>query len=208
MLKSKHLRVYERNMAKIGYARVSSTGQSLEVQLDRLNQVGCEKIYREKRSGKTAARPEFKNCMSYLRDGDTLIITRLDRLARSVVHLSQVAERFKNENINLVVTDQSIDTSTSTGRLMFNMLATIAEFETDLRAERQLEGINKAKENGVKFGRPSKRTVEIDLEIYINNQKGKGASELAKTYGFGVSTIHRIIATIKKQNNLGCTEIS
>lgn len=141
--------------------------------------------------------------MSYLRDGDTLIITRLDRLARSVVHLSQVAEHFKNENINLVVTDQSIDTST--GRLMFNMLATIAEFETDLRAERQLEGINKAKENGVKFGRPSKRTVEIDLEIYIKNQKGKGASKLAKTYGFGVSTIHRIIATIKKQKNIGCT---
>jgi len=114
-----------------------------------------------------------------------------------------VAERFKNENINLVVTDQSIDTSTSTGRLMFNMLATIAEFETDLRAERQLEGINKAKESGVKFGRPSKRTVEIDLEIYIKNQKGKGASELAKTYGFGVLLFTESLQPSKNKKILG-----
>lgn len=187
-------------MTSVGYARVSSTGQSLEVQLDKLKSAGCEKIYQEKRSGKTAARPEFQSCMNYLRDGDTLVITRLDRLARSVVHLSQVAERFKNENINLIVTDQSIDTSTSTGRLMFNMLATIAEFETDLRSERQLEGIAKAKENGVAFGRPSKRTPELDLEIYTKNQNGTGATQLSKDYGFGVSTIYRIIANVKKEH--------
>ncbi|MDF4892093.1 recombinase family protein, partial [Vibrio parahaemolyticus] len=81
-----------------------------------------------------------------------MVITRLDRLARSVVHLAQLAKRFEKEKINVIVIDQNIDTSTSTGRLIFNMLASIAEFENDLRTERQAEGIAKAKENGVKFG--------------------------------------------------------
>ena len=118
-------------MPKIGYARVSSMGQSLEVQLEKLNKVNCDRIYQEKRSGRTADRPELKSCINYLREGDTLIITRLDRLARSVVHLAQLAKRFEEEKIDLVVIDQNIDTSTSTGRLMFNMLASIAEFEND-----------------------------------------------------------------------------
>jgi DNA invertase Pin-like site-specific DNA recombinase len=183
-------------MAKIGYARVSSTGQSLEVQLSKLNSAGCEKIYQEKRSGKTSARPEFQHCMNYLREGDTLVITKLDRLARSVIHLAQVAIRFQKENIDLIVIDQAIDTSTSTGRLMFNVLAAIAEFETDLRAERQLEGIAKAKEHGVKFGRPSKRTDEIDLEIYNKREEGVSIGQLAKKYGLGSATIYRILSDV------------
>lgn len=186
-------------MSKIGYARVSSTGQSLEVQLDKLNQVGCDKIYHEKQSGKTASRPEFQKCMNYLREGDTLVITRLDRLARSVIHLSQVAERFQAENIDLVVIDQAIDTSTPTGRLMFNMLAAIAEFETDLRSERQLEGITKAKEHGVKFGRPTKRTAEIDVEIYNKRKEGVSIGQLAKNYGLGSATIYRILNDVSEK---------
>lgn len=116
-------------MPRIGYARVSSTGQSLEVQLEKLTQAKCDRIYQEKRSGRTAERSEFQSCMNYLREGDTLIITRLDRLARSVVHLAQIAIRFQNEHIDLIVLDQNIDTRTSTGRLMFNMLASIAELK-------------------------------------------------------------------------------
>ncbi len=100
------------------------------------------------------------------RKWDTLVITRLDRLARSVVHLAQLAKRFEKEKINLIVIDQNSDTSTSTGRLMFNMLASIAEFENDLRTERQAEGIAKAKENGVKFGRPEKLDAQICDAIY------------------------------------------
>lgn len=199
MFFSKHLKIYDKKMSKIGYARVSSTGQSLEVQLDKLNQVGCDKIYHEKQSGKTASRPEFQKCMNYLREGDTLVITRLDRLARSVIHLSQVAERFQAENIDLVVIDQAIDTSTPTGRLMFNMLAAIAEFETDLRSERQLEGITKAKEHGVKFGRPTKRTAEIDVEIYNKRKEGVSIGQLAKNYGLGSATIYRILNDVSEK---------
>ncbi|PJN44271.1 recombinase family protein, partial [Vibrio parahaemolyticus] len=95
-------------MEKVGYARVSSTGQSLDVQLEKLNQAGCQRIYQEKRSGRTSNRPEFQACMNYLREGDTLVITRLDRLARSVVHLAQLAKRFDKEKINLIVIDQNI----------------------------------------------------------------------------------------------------
>lgn len=188
-------------MAKIGYARVSSTGQSLDVQISKLKQIGCDKIYSEKRSGKTSVRTEYSECMSYLREGDELYITRLDRLARSVIHLSQIAERFNNESIHLIVIDQSIDTSTSTGRLMFNMLAAIAEFETDLRSERQQEGIHKAKENGTRFGRPAKRSDELDLEIYKKRtEKGNSVGSLAKEYKLGEATIYRIINDVKAAN--------
>ena len=184
-------------MSKIGYARVSSVGQSLEVQLEKLKTAGCEKIYREKRSGKTSARSEFQNCMNYLREGDTLVITRLDRLARSVIHLAQVATRFQKENIDLIVIDQAIDTTTSTGRLMFNMLAAIAEFETDLRSERQAEGIAKAIDNGVKFGRPSKRSDVIDLEIQAKRKEGITIGQLAKDFNLGEATIYRVLASLK-----------
>jgi len=185
-------------MPRIGYARVSSTGQSLDVQLAKLTRANCDRIYQEKRSGKTADRPEFRSCMNYLREGDTLIITRLDRLARSVIHLAQLAKRFESECIDLLVLDQSIDTSTSTGRLMFNMLASIAEFENDLRTERQAEGIAKARENGVKFGRPVKVTDELKQNIYSRRQSGATISQLAKEFSVGEATIYRALNAVKQ----------
>ncbi|PHM35911.1 recombinase family protein [Xenorhabdus innexi] len=187
-------------MAKIGYARVSSTGQSLDIQLDKLRQADCKRIYQEKRSGRTAQRPQFHACMNYLREGDTLIVTKLDRLARSVTHLSQIATRFQQEDINLVVLDQNIDTRTSTGRLMFNMLASIAEFENDLRSERQAEGIAKAQENGVKFGRPAKLNDTIRNDIYARRQAGATISEIAKEFDFGVATIYRVLREFKTRD--------
>ncbi len=185
-------------MSRIGYARVSSTGQSLEVQLEKLNQAKCDRIYQEKRSGRTADRPEFQSCMNYLREGDTLIITRLDRLARSVFHLAQLSKRFQSEGIDLLVLDQNIDTSTSTGRLMFNMLASIAEFENDLRTERQAEGIAKAKENGVKFGRPAKVTDTKKQEIYSRRLAGATIGQLAKEFKLGEATIYRALNAVKQ----------
>ncbi|MBE3902367.1 recombinase family protein [Vibrio parahaemolyticus] len=188
-------------MEKVGYARVSSTGQSLNVQLEKLNQTGCQRIYQEKRSGRTSNRPEFQACMNYLREGDTLVITRLDRLARSVVHLAQLAKRFDKEKINLIVIDQNIDTSTSTGRLMFNMLASIAEFENDLRTERQAEGIAKAKENGVKFGRPAKLNAQICDAIHDRRTEGATIGQLSKEFELGEATIYRALKmAVTKEN--------
>lgn len=182
-------------MSKIGYARVSSTGQSLDVQLSKLKEMDCERVYQEKRSGRTADRSEFKSCMNYLREGDTLVITRLDRLARSVVHLAQIAKRFHNEGINLIVIDQNIDTNTSTGRLMFNMLASIAEFENDLRTERQNEGIAKAKENGVKFGRPAKVNDKMRAEIRSQREAGRAIRKIAKDFSIGEATVYRALSS-------------
>ncbi len=135
--------------------------------------------------------------MNYLREGDTLVISRLDRLARSVVHLSHLAKRFESEGIDLLVVDQNIDTSTSTGRLMFNMLASIAEFENDLRTERQSEGIAKAKENGVKFGRPPKVTEEKKQEIYSRRISGVTIGQLTKEFNLGEATIYRALSAVK-----------
>lgn len=189
-------------MPRVGYARVSSTGQSLEVQLEKLSQAECDRIYQEKRSGRTADRPEFQACMNYLREGDTLIITRLDRLARSVAHLAQLAKRFQQESIDMLVVDQNIDTSTSNGRLMFNMLASIAEFENDLRTERQAEGIAKAKENGVKFGRPAKLTDAKREEIYSRRMAGATIGQLAKEFRLGEATIYRALSAVKQSGSV------
>lgn len=187
-------------MPRVGYARVSSSGQSLEAQLEKLKLAQCDRIYQEKRSGWTADRPEFQSCMDYLREGDTLIITRLDRLARSVVHLAKLAKRFQDEKIDLLVLDQSIDTSTSTGRLMFNMLACIAEFENDLRTERQTEGITKARENGVRFGRPPKLTDGKKQAIYSRRQAGASIGQLVKEFKLGEATIYRALAAVKQSD--------
>lgn len=187
-------------MAKVGYARVSSIGQSLEVQLEKLKLAGCDRIYQEKKSGTTTSRPEFQKCMNYIREGDTLVVTRLDRLARSVLHLAELSSRLDAEGIHLVVIDQSIDTGTPTGRLMFNLLACIAEFENELRAERQREGIEKAKENNVKFGRPQK--ADDALRESIRRRRGEGASigVLVKEFKLSQATIYRSLASSEATN--------
>jgi len=138
-------------MTRIGYARVSSVGQSLEMQLAKL--ADCDKIYREKRSGTVGKRLQLDACLEYVREGDTLVVTRLDRLARSTLHLCQIAEELKRKQVHLQVIDQQIDTTGATGRLLFHMLGAIAQFETELRAERQMDGIQNAKARGVVFGR-------------------------------------------------------
>src|SRR5450432_1039099 len=138
-------------MTSIGYARVSSVGQSLNVQLDKLQH--CTKIFQEHISGVSGQQPRLKACLEYVREGDTLVVTRLDRLARSTLHLCQIAADLERKQVALQVLDQNINTADATGRLLFHMLAAIAQFETELRAERQYEGIQKAKSHGVQFGR-------------------------------------------------------
>ena len=106
-------------MQLVGYARVSSVGQSLEVQLDKL--AHCNKLFQEKASGNLNQRPQLQACLEYVREGDTLIVTRLDRLARSTLHLCQIADILARKSVHLKVVDQNIDTSDATGRLLFNM---------------------------------------------------------------------------------------
>lgn len=180
-------------MTTIGYARVSSVGQSLTVQSDKLNTYGCDKIYQEKISGTTANRTQLKSCLDYVREGDKLVITKLDRLARSTFHLTQIAEYLKTREVELVVIDQNIDTSTPTGKLLFNMLGSIAEFETEIRKERQLEGIAKAKEKGVKFGAKAKLSQQQVSQLKQDRRDGVLIKDLMNKYSLSKDSIYRML---------------
>ena len=178
-------------MALIGYARVSSLGQSLDVQPDKLQH--CDKIFQETVSATTAARPRLQACLEYVREGDTLVVTRLDRLARSTLHLCQIAEQLQRKDIDLHVIDQQIHTGDATGRLLFNMLGAIAQFETELRAERQREGIRQARARGVRFGAKRKLTNEQVAELRQRRQAGELIKTLMTDYKLSKATIYRYL---------------
>jgi DNA invertase Pin-like site-specific DNA recombinase len=180
-------------MATIGYGRVSSTGQSLEVQAEQLRAAGCTKVFEEKVSGTSQqGRVQLAAALDYVREGDTFVVTRLDRLARSMSDLRDIIDRLQAEGVEFRAIQQgAIDTSTSGGRLMLNMLAAVAEFETDLRKERQMEGIQKAKAEGRYRGRPA----SIDAgEIARLRADGLGPTAIAKRLGVGRASIYRVSA--------------
>ncbi len=178
-------------MALVGYARVSSVGQSLDVQLDKLRH--CDKVFQEKKSGTSDKRPELQACLEYIRAGDAVVVTRLDRLARSTLHLCQIADQLKGKKVHLQVLDQNINTSDATGRLLFNMLSAIAQFETEIRAERQADGIQKAKALGVKFGRRKKLTTQQIAEMRQRRKQGTLIKTLMKDYDLSKASVYRLL---------------
>ena len=157
------------------YARVSSEGQSLEIQHEALTAAGCEKIFSEKVSGRsTKDRDQLASALDFVRENDTLIVTRLDRLARSVGDLHQIIEKLTAKGVSFKCLNQSgVDTDTSTGRLMLGVLGAVAVFENDIRRERQMEGIAKAKAAGISGCRhhhpsqPMKRRIQA---LHANGQ--------------------------------------
>ena len=179
-------------MALVGYARVSSVGQSLGVQVAKLGH--CDKLFQEKKSGASGTRPRLHDCLEYVREGDTLVVTRLDRLARSTLHLCQIAEELARKGVHLQVLDQHIDTSDATGRLLFNMLGAIAQFETEIRAERQMDGIQKAKERGVRFGQKKRLTPEQTAELRRRREKGTLIKTLMQDYGLSKVSVYRYLS--------------
>lgn len=186
-------------MAIVGYARVSSIGQTLEIQLDVLNGYGVDVVYSEKQSAtSTNQRHELKRCLDYVREGDTLVITKLDRLARSTYDLTNIAKQLEDNGVDLVVIEQDIDTSTSTGRLLFGMLGLVAQFETEIRAERQMAGIAKAKENNVKFGAKSKLNEDQIAEMVADRNKGMLIRECAEKYSISNDSVYRLMRGYKK----------
>ena len=176
---------------KYGYARVSSSGQDLTVQLDALKLAGCETIRQEKVSGtSTQGRDELNTLLEFMREGDELVITRIDRLARSVRDLQNIVYDLNERGINISATEQPIDTKTSVGKCFLDMLSVFSELETNLRKERQMEGIEKAKEKGVYKGRKPSIDVNAVKEI---KEKGMGASAIAKELGIGRASVYRAL---------------
>ena len=187
-------------MALVGYARVSSVGQRLDVQLDKLKP--CDKIFQEKTSGASGQRPWLRTCLEYVREGDTLVVTRLDRLARSTLP-RQIAEALERMQVGLHVLDQQVDTSDATGRLLFHMLGAIAQFETEIRAERQMDGIQNAKERGVHFGRKKTLTPAQVTELRHRRAHGDLIKTLMQGYGLSKASVYRYLGA--HDTSLGST---
>lgn len=176
----------------IGYARASSDDQDCTIQEHALRAAGCALIRSEKKSGTTmAGRDALTLCMGILREGDTLMVTRIDRLARSVRDLEEIVDVVSARGAYLHATEQPIDTSTPAGKAFLQMLGVFAEFETALRRERQLEGIAKAKAQGVYKGR--KPSVDVDA-VRVLREQGVGASEIAKRLQIGRASVYRALS--------------
>lgn len=175
-----------------GYARVSSIDQDLSIQKAALKAAGCTVIRAEKASGTSRkGRSELQTLMDFLRPGDTLVVTRIDRLARSLRDLQNLVHDLQEKGVHLKATEQPIDTSTPAGKAFLGMLGVFAEFETNLRRERQLEGINAAKERGVYKGRkPSIDPTEVRR---LQQEEGLGATEIAERLGIGRASVYRVL---------------
>ena len=178
-------------MTVIGYARVSTTDQSLDIQEAVLKAAGCEVTRWEKRSGTTTTgRAELQTVLDFLRPGDVLMVTRIDRLARSIGDLQDIVRAVKAKGATLKATEQPIDTGTAAGKCFLDMLGVFAEFETNLRKERQMEGIAKAKAAGVYKGRPA----SIDpARIQQLKAQSVGPSQIAKQLGIARASVYRAL---------------
>jgi len=182
-------------MTNVGYARVSSTGQDLSVQLEKLEGVGCCKIFKEKRSGMDAGRPELKRCLDYLREGDTLYVAKIDRLARSTSDLYRIISALTEKGAAFkVIDDPTIDTDSRTGRLVMGLLALIAEFENDIRRERQMDGIKKARERGTRFGRKPLLIEETIKQVRKLRREGKTVPEIMRETALSKASIYRALS--------------
>jgi DNA invertase Pin-like site-specific DNA recombinase len=176
---------------RIGYARVSTTDQDTSIQVAALKAAGCEKVCEERKSGtSTTGRSELENALAFLRTGDTLVVTRIDRLARSIGDLQVIVRRIREAGAQLACTEQPVDTSTAAGKAFLDMLGVFAEFETNLRRERQAEGIAEAKAKGVYKGRPATIKAAKVAEL---KAEGLGASEIAKRLGISRASVYRVL---------------
>ena len=176
---------------KYGYARVSTTDQDLTIQVEALKAAGCETIRQEKVSGTSVqGRDELNTLLDFMREGDELVVTRVDRLARSIRDLQNIVYDLDKKGVVLSATEQPIQTNTSAGKCFLDMLGVFGEFETNLRKERQMEGIAKAKEKGVYKGR--KPSVDV-VKVKSLRDSGMGASAIAKEMRIGRASVYRAL---------------
>jgi len=176
---------------KIGYARVSTADQDNAIQIATLERVGCTLVRSETASGSsTKGRTELATILDFIRAGDVLVVTRIDRLARSISDLQSIVAHLRRRGAGLQVTEQPIDTSTAAGKAFLDMLGVFAEFESNLRRERQMEGIAKAKTAGRYKGRP--RTIDAAL-VQRLREEGTGPTEIARRLKIGRASVYRLL---------------
>jgi len=178
----------------IGYARVSTEEQTLDLQIDALTEAGCSKIYTDKISGSRSDRPELGKALDYVRKGDTFVVWRLDRLGRSVRHLIEVVNDFEERGIGFKSLQETIDTTTSTGKLTFHVFAALAQFERDLIAERTKAGLEAARRRGRVGGRRtvmSSDKLKVARDLYEDPESKLTVQQIADTVGVSRATIYR-----------------
>ncbi|MCH6267197.1 recombinase family protein [Neobacillus citreus] len=178
---------------KIGYARVSTNDQSLDLQIDALNQAGCEKIYQEKISGMKDDRPQLNELIQFARNGDILIVHKLDRLGRSTKRIIELSEQLEQRGIELVSIRDNIDTTTAVGKAMFRMLAVLAEMERDLIVERTKAGLVSARARGRKGGRPRTDNKKVEKAIKLYHSEQYTVKEIEEITGVSKATLYRSI---------------
>jgi DNA invertase Pin-like site-specific DNA recombinase len=178
---------------KVGYARTSTTEQTagFEAQVRDLKHAGCEKLFVEQVSS-VGEREQLIAAIDFIREGDTLVVTKLDRLARSIGHLSEITKTLEAKRTNLQVLAMGLDTSTATGRLMLNVIGSVAQFEREMMLERQREGIAKAKLEGKYKGRKATARAKAVIVRELH-AKGLGPSEIARQSGMGRASVYRVL---------------
>ena len=179
---------------RIGYGRVSTTDQDTAAQAMRLEAAGCQRIFTETISSRVEHRPQLAACLEYLREGDALVAVRLDRLARSTRELLEIAQGLENRGVDLVVLDQSIDTSSPAGKLMFAVLAAIAQFERDLIRERTLDGLARAKAQGKVGGRRPTIAGQRAQLVKRLAAEGQSVRQIAASIEASPSAVHRLLS--------------
>ena len=179
---------------KVGYARVSSVGQNLDSQLQILKENNVEKIFQEKKSGRSMGnRDQLKELLDFVREGDEVWITRTDRIARSVLDLQLIVKQLTDKGVSLIATEQPISTKDATSKCFLDMLSVFAEFEANIRYERQMDGIKIAKEKGKFKGKQS--TVDLD-RLKTLMDEGYGATSIAKQMDIGRTTVYRLMKKV------------
>jgi DNA invertase Pin-like site-specific DNA recombinase len=179
---------------KIGYARVSTTEQKLDTQLEALKAFGCERVFSETISSRVKSRPELTRLLEHLRSGDQLVIYKLDRVARSTIELLHFLEHLSEKDIAIKSLGETwVDTTTSAGKAMITVFAGFAEFERDLIRQRTSDGREAAKSRGVKFGRPRKLSLE-QIGVIVNaHRNGASVKQIAQSFSVGRDTIYRAL---------------
>ncbi|NRP86932.1 Transposon Tn3 resolvase [Ensifer adhaerens] len=180
-------------MTIVAYARVSSSGQSLDVQLEKLGELKPTKVFQEKRSGVDRERPELKKAIEYCREGDTFVVTKIDRLARSTRDLLNIIDELAAKGVAFKVLDQSVDTTSSTGKLTLQILASVAEFENNIRKERQADGIKAALAKGTQFGRHPRMTDETVATIRALKETGATIKEIMAQTSMSKASVYRAL---------------
>jgi DNA invertase Pin-like site-specific DNA recombinase len=178
----------------IGYARVSTNGQTLDPQLDKLKAAGCDKIFTDVASGAKSDRPGLLEAIKYAREGDTIVVVKLDRFGRSMSDLITKTRNLAERGIEFKSLSESIDTSTSAGKLLFHIMGSLAEFERDLIRERTHAGLEAARARGRKGGRRSTDPTKVAAAVSLYNQKTMTLAEIEKATGVSKSVLYRALA--------------